>query len=229
MAVFDLHVHTVRGSSGSSLTPEQLTAGARAIGLDGVCLTEHSGGWEPDELRRVFQAAGILVIGALEVETDMGHVLVFGLHSYTDGMHDIGELRRAVERAGGVMVSAHPFRNLFNRPPQNVNLIFRDPDAHPKRAEEAASHPLFEVVDGIEVANGSNTVEENNFALEVARHRGLTGTGGSDAHSVHGLGNCVTVFQGDIRSEADLIEAIKAKAYSPVQGFHIGQPQTFGP
>ena len=94
--------------------------------------------------------------------------------------------------------------------------------------EEASRHPLFQVVDEIEVANGSNTDRENLFTLEVARHLGFGGTGGSDAHSTHGLGKCVTVFDGDVRTEADLIEAIKAKAFSTGQGFHIGRLEGFG-
>lgn len=229
MAVFDLHVHTVRGSSDSSLTPEQLIAEARRIGLDGVCLTEHGGGWEPPELERVFEDAGMTVIRALEVETDMGHVLVFGLHRYSAGMHRIDELRKAVDDARGVMISAHPFRNLFNRPPYNVNLVFRDPNGHPTSPEDAARHPLFGLVDEVEVANGSNSDRENLFALDVARSLGLKGTGGSDVHSTHGLGKCVTVFDGDIATERDLIEAVKARAFSPAQGLHLGDLRPFGP
>ena len=227
MAVFDLHVHTVQGSSDSSLTPEQLIEHARRIGLDGVCLTEHGGGWDEQLFQRVFDEAGFTVIRGLEVDTEMGHVLVFGLHFYVNGIYKVSELRKVVDRAGGVLVSAHPFRNLFNRPPYNVNLVFRDRDGHPTTAQEAASHPLFQVVDEIEVANGSNTNQENLFALEVARNLGFGGTGGSDVHSTHGLGKCVTMFDGEIRSEADLIEAIKAKAFTPAQGLHIGQLQAF--
>ena len=227
MAVFDLHGHTTRGSSDSSLVPEDLVRQARNLGLDGVCLTEHSGGWEPGEVQRAFEGSGVVAVNGLEVETDMGHILVFGLHSYLNGMHRMAELRKVVDRAGGVMVSAHPFRNLFNQRPFNYNLLFRDPDEHPETAQLAASHPIFELVDAIEVANGSNTAYENRFALEVARQLGLGGTGGSDAHSSHGLGNCVTVFDGEVGSESDLIEALKAKAYSPGQGFHLGQLTPF--
>jgi predicted metal-dependent phosphoesterase TrpH len=227
LAVFDLHVHTVRGSSDSSLTPQQLIEEAIRIGLDGVCLTEHGGGWERHELQRVFEQAGLIVIRGLEVDTDMGHVLAFGLHAYLDGIHRIRELRKAVNRAGGVMLSAHPFRNFFNSPPYNLNLVFRDGHRRPTTSQEAASHPLFQVVDDIEVANGSNTDAENLFALDVARQLGFAGTGGSDAHSTHGLGRCVTVFDGEVCSEADLIEAIKAKAFKPAQGFHLGRLQGF--
>ena len=229
MAVFDLHVHTVRGSSDSSLTPEQLIEEARRIGLDGVCLTEHGGGWEDHELERVFENAGLTVVRALEVETDVGHILVFGLHRYVNGMHTVKELRKAVDRVGGVMISAHPFRNLFNRPPYNVNLVFKNSRTRPKTAQDAANHPLFQVVDDIEVANGANTDQENLFTLDVARHLGLRGTGGTDAHSTHGLGKCVTLFDGDVRSEADLIDALKAKAFSPGHDLHVGDLKPFDP
>lgn len=228
MSIFDLHVHTVRGSSDSSLTPEQLVERARQIGLDGLCLTEHSGGWDDQKFREAFEGSGITVVRGLEVETEMGHVLVFGLHSYVSGINKIAGLRRAVDRAGGVLVSAHPFRNLFNQPPHNINLVFRSVNGQPRTADEASSHPLFQIVDEIEAANGSNMGKENDFALDVARVLGWVGTGGSDAHSDQGLGTCVTVFDGDVRSEADLIEALHAKAFKPAQGLHVGQLQPFG-
>ena len=227
MAVFDLHVHTVRGSSDSSLTPQQLIEEARKTGLDGVCLTEHGGGWQDQEFQEVFAEAGITVIRGLEVDTDMGHVIVFGIHSYVNGMHRASDLRKTVSRAGGVMISAHPFRNLFNKFPYNVNLLFKGSTHPPATAQEAAQHPLFDLVDDIEVANGSNTDRENRFTLEVARHLGFKGTGGSDVHSTHGLGRCVTVFDGDIKSETDLIEAIRTKAFTPGQGLNLGSVEPF--
>lgn len=225
MPAYDLHIHTVKGSSDSSLTVAQLIEEARAIGLDGVGLTEHGGGWDGHEFDRVFEDAGFSVFRGLEVETDMGHVLVYGLHSYVNGIHKANELRRVVDRVGGVMISAHPFRNIFNRPPYNLNLLFKDSGGYPATPQEALVHPLFELVDGLEVANGSNTDQEDVFAHEVANRLGLGGTGGSDAHSVHGLGRCVTVFDASIRSEADLIEALKAGAFTSDRGFHTRRPR----
>ena len=228
MAVFDLHLHTVRGSSDSGLSPEQLIQEAQRIGLDGVCLTEHSGGWEERELADTFRDSGITTIRALEVNTDMGHILVFGLNRYVDGMHTAAGLRKAVDRAGGVMIAAHPFRNFFNKPPYNVNLLFKNFNGNrPTTSIAASKHPLFELVDDVEVANGSNTDEENHFTLDVARHLGFIGTGGSDAHSTHGIGKCVTIFNGDIRTESDLIEALRAKAFTPAEGLHIGNLKPF--
>ena len=223
MAVFDLHVHTTRGSSDSSLTPEQLLERALELGLDGVCLTEHGGGWERYEIDQMFTSKGLTVIGGLEVDTDMGHVLVFGMRSYVAGMTTVRNLRKAVDRAGGVMVSAHPFRNLFDQKNNSVNLVFPDHSERPHTAVEAADHPLFALVDEVEVANGGNTEQEDGFAVDLARTLAMTGTGGSDAHSLHGLGGYVTIFDGDVRSEADLIDALKAKAFAPARRLATGE------
>jgi len=215
LSIFDLHVHTVKGSSDSSLTPDQLVSKATLLGLSGVCLTEHSGGWEQADLDRTFKDAGLAVFRALEVDTDMGHILVFGMNKYVAGMHRASDLRKAVDHAGGVMVSAHPFRNLFNRPPYNTNLLFPSGQGTPESAGVASEHPLFKLVDEIEVINGSNTQQENEFASEVAANLGFTGIGGSDVHSAHGLGRGVTIFQDDITSESELVSALKEKRFEP--------------
>ena len=229
MAVFDLHVHTVRGSSDSSLTPARLIEEAVRVGLDGVCLTEHSGGWEDGVFEETFESAGFTVVRGLEVATDMGHIVVFGLHSYVaEGMHDASELKAVVDRVGGVMIAAHPFRNLFDPPPYNQNLLFKNAQSYPRSPEEAARHPLFELVDDIEVANGANTEKENSFGLDVARELGMPGTGGSDAHSEHGLGRYVTVFEGEVLTEAGLVEAIRAGAYTPARRFDDGETMVYG-
>ncbi len=39
---------------------------------------------------------------------------------------------------------------------------------------------------------------------------GLPGTGGSDAHQVHAIGSCVTIFENEVRSEEDFIREIRA-------------------
>ena len=215
MTVFDLHVHTTKGSSDSGLTPGQLMERALEIGLDGVCLTEHGGGWTGPEIDKAFSASGLTVIGGIEAATDAGHVLVYGMRSYVEGMHTVAGLRRAADGAGAVIVSAHPFRNLFNSNPNGVNLLYPDSRDRPDAPRDASHHPLFSVVDEMEVANGGNTDGENAFAVEVARELGLKGTGGSDAHSPHGLGRCVTVFDGEVRSESDLIDALRARAFAP--------------
>ncbi len=226
---FDLHVHTIRGSGDSSLSPEELVVEAARIGLTGVTLTEH-GGW-PDlrQFREFARGQEVVLIHAREFETEYGHVLVFGLDDYPPGGMEAKTLRKAVDRVGGYMVVAHPFRNLFNRPPYNKNLLYGDSKGHPKTAKDAVDHPLFDLLDDVEALNGGNSEGENRFALEVALWRGKPGTGGSDAHSTHGLARGATLFHGDVRSEAELLEALRAAAYCPIQGMHQGNPRPFDP
>ena len=78
------------------------------------------------------------------------------------------------------------------------------------------------------MVNGANNEVENRFAQDVAKLLGRRGTGGSDAHSTNGLGKGVTMFQGKIRNEADLLEALRAGDFFPVEGFHLGRPNDYG-
>lgn len=211
--IFDLHIHTVKGSSDSSLTTDILLEKAKDIGLSGVCLTEHSTNINISDVINKFEKSGIILLRGLEVSTDMGHILVFGLYSYLSGMHKIKTLRKIVNDADGVMISAHPFRNLFSLPNNSKNLLYPDKKNYPAEPIDAANHPIFNIVDEIEISNGANTNQENNFARELANIKGFIGTGGSDAHSFHGIGKYVTFFEKDIYNEKDLIKSIKNKAF----------------
>ena len=225
--IIDLHVHTVHGSGDSNLSPEQLVEEAARIGLDGACRTEHNRTWDARDLQEFVRDHNhVLLMRAMEVETNMGHITVFGLDGYVPGIWNLEELRRVADKEGAFIVTAHPFRGLFN--PSLTNLLFKE-DAHPPATvEEAARHPVFGLVDAIEVANGGNPEEENAFALEVARYLGKPAVGGSDCHSTNGLGACVTVFPRPIGSEQKFMEALRAGDYYPATGLRTGHVQPFG-
>ncbi len=134
------------------------------------------------------------------------------------------DLRRAVTKAGGFMWLAHPFRHFFD--PVHYR---RDGRQQPGlSAEEAASLPVFALVDDLEVANGGCTEDENNFALQVARILGKRGIGASDAHSTHGLGCFTTVFERHLHDEHDLIAELRAGRYHAAEGLLRGKLAAFG-
>lgn len=210
--ILDLHIHTVAGSNDSGLSFVGLIAEASRIGLDGVCLTEHRT-HRPEseaELREMAHSYGLMLTRGLEVETDLGHVVALGLNGYVGGMHSAEKLREVADDAGGFLIAVHPFRRLFfHREAAEAEL-----DA---MVEAKAQLPLLQLVDEIEVANGACSDTENLLALKVARRLGKRGTGGSDAHSAHGIGCFVTVFDKRIGSTAEMVAELKAGR------FHAGR------
>lgn len=222
--IVDMHLHTVKGGSDSSLSPRQLTDEAKRIGLDGVNISEHDRLWDARELERFRSESRLFVSGGMEVSTDLGHIIVIGLDQYLPGIRRAAELRRVVSKAGGFMFVAHPFRHFFD--PLHFRRDGREPSS--LSPEEAARLPVFELVDEVEVANGGCTPGENYFALLVARILGKRGIGSSDAHSTHGLGCLTTVFERPLADERDLIAELKAGRYYPAEGLLAGGITPFG-
>jgi len=219
--ILDLHVHTTRHSGDSILTPEDLLLHARAAGLHGVCLSEHEEAWPKEEFREFQRLAwdyDLLLIRAREIPTGMGHVICLGLDEYPVGEVPADRLRRILDGGGGVGILAHPFRYALEPNPRAWPPTYESGWSLPKSLEEAASHPIFELVDAVEVCNGHNRHVENCVALAVANRLGLKALGGTDAHGPQELGRCVTVFEGDIRGEEDLIEAIRTGGFYPAKG-----------
>ncbi len=204
----DLHVHTNWGSSDSGLAPQELVTAAKAVGLDGVCVTEHAAVWDKYQLERFSAEHDFLVIPGMEVATDLGHITCFGLTGYSSGIHRADILRRVVVASDGIMVAAHPFRRMFDDPRIN---------GWPKEysVEEAAELPIFALTDEMEVVNGANNARENLFALQVAHRLGRRGVGGGDAHSSSGLGSGAIVTERHISNVEEFIDEIRAGRYYP--------------
>ena len=222
--LFDLHIHTTKGSADSSLSPEDLILEAERLGLQGLCITEHSGPWDRHEFQRFASQHNVVLIRAMEADTDLGHMLAFGLDSYQSGFHRAEELCRAARAGGGFVVSAHPFRGVLGKHMRERPYLYRTlPDALPQEPEEALDHPVFKLAHALEVANGGTADEENEFALKVAGLLGMPVTGGSDAHSVHGLGRFVTAFRDEIHSEAEFLKALHLGKFYPVVGLREGR------
>ena len=222
--IIDLHVHTVKGGPDSNLSPEQLVAEARRVGLDGVCLSEHGGGWDRSEFDRFAEKhPDVTLLRGLEVDTELGHIVTFGLPGYISGIHRIDNLRKAIDDVNGFMIAVHPFRRFFDKPPLFKSLLFKQPVP----LDEAVKHRIFELTDAVEVVNGACTQKENEHALRTARILDMTHTGGSDAHSTHGMGCGATVFNADIRTVQDLIEELRSGRYHATDGLLQGHREPF--
>src|SRR5690606_9535772 len=110
--------------------------------------------------------------------------------SYLQGIRRAEKLREELDKLGGFLIVAHPFRRLFDP----VTAMRTGEKFELTPAQAAETMPVFKVVHAIEIGNGANTPQENYFAAEVAQILGLPTTGGSDAHSSSGVATFATGF-----------------------------------
>ncbi|MFC1886166.1 PHP-associated domain-containing protein [Thermodesulfobacteriota bacterium] len=218
MMKIDLHTHTVYGSGCSHINPSDLVEQAKRVGLDGVCFTEHNQLWDPDRIERLSHKHDFLVIGGVEVLTEFGEILVFGLHEPVRWVRHARDLREMVDRAGGFMIAAHPFRGqrllLDSQPSLDGALTI----------ETGCTLPLLKYVDAMEVFNGWAYRREWQFTMEVSKRLGLKGTGGSDAHKLLQTGVCFTLLERRIQNEQEFIHELKAGRFAAAN-----EPYGFSP
>lgn len=205
--IIDLHTHTYPQSDDSKLSPDDLIQQAKQVGLDGICLTEHDRFWDEGEVERLSERHGFLVLPGVELNAEIGHILVFGLHKYVFGMHHFEFVRQAVDEAEGFIILAHPYRRRF-REWENPSIA--------SAVHRACEEPSIRLVDAIEVLGGNGSVAENGFSQQLCHRLNLRGVGGSDAHALSDLPSCATEFENDISNLSELIRELKAGRFRAV-------------
>jgi predicted metal-dependent phosphoesterase TrpH len=199
-SLIDLHAHTRHQSMDSGLAPEGLAERVKSLGLSAVCITEHNNIWSPADAGALAERFEIPVLRGMEVSTDAGHVLVFGVEGYRLEMWRVERLHAIVAAEGGAMVLAHPTRGAgFGRPWAEARHLFA----------------------ALECFNGDDHNGSTAYIVNLARSLGLPGTGGSDAHSVPAVGRRATRFDRAITTERDLVSALLEGRYEPVDLSHL--------
>lgn len=200
----DLHIHTNVSSRCSSVTPQQLVERSRELGLDAVCVTEHSTGVGAQVNYEYALEQGFKVFRGMEVYTELGDMLAFGwLDRVKYYLFPFTELRKEVEERDGIIIPAHPCRGIS--------------DAR-HRYRHTLDEELTQAIVAIETHNGAVTRKSNDQAERLRKKYGLFGTGGSDAHHVSHIGRSLTVFEDDIGDERELIEALRGGRYRAIYG-----------
>ncbi len=194
--LIDLHCHS-KYSNDNSLEPELVIKRAKRIGLDGVCFTEHHSYDASWPVEKINLPDDFLVFRGVEISTNKGHVLVYGVKDDSwntwdrDYYLDVSKLIRNVHALGGICVPAHPYRGW-----------------------ESIGEALFTIArfDAIETHNGANSVMQNVEAEQAARKLALPSIGGSDCHQSAQIAGAFTEFKNRIWTMDDLVAEIKKGA-----------------
>ena len=207
--LIDLHNHTWPRSHDSVLDPKDLAIRAKNAGLDAISFTEHDALWPHDEVQKIAEEVGIVIIPGCEVSTDPGHILAWGMEKYVFGMHRVERLAEHVYERGGALVFAHPYRR---------QIAWKDnPDDWDIAVERAANNGAMEHVIALEILNGRGKERENRFSADLAAASGMNGTAGTDSHAVHDIGKVATWFETDsIETWQDLVRELKTGNFCAV-------------
>jgi hypothetical protein len=216
--IIDLHVHT-NLSDDSKTAPEKYVEAAikGGAGLGAICFTEHRKFPRDPELDRRYAELsdnhGILIIKGVEADTDLGHLLLFGLTDEVlrrfDPAHRMLKsalLIDVIHKEGGIAIPAHPFRD----------------SGYGSRLDDlVATHgPALSAVEAI---NGQNSPIENERAMAAVEKLGLTALGGSDAHfpTAHWFLTCATELERPIKNVEELCVELRAGRARP---YHFARP-----
>jgi len=206
--ILDLHLHSEASDDSRAPVEAYLKWLARKRDerpLEGLVLTEHRQFNTAGDYRDLEDKYGMLILKASEVETEYGHVLVYGVNDDILKRYDFKNVRlpaqeliTEVARMGGIAMPCHPGR-------PTIGLI-----------EHYQSKPPLEGVTGVEALNGGSKKGENERVAELIEQYGYHAFGGSDSHLVSFVGLCATEFDQDISTIEDLVDALRVGGYRPV-------------
>jgi hypothetical protein len=197
--ILDLHNHTIVSDDGRARAEGYCQwIRKRDLELDGFVLTEHRQFDAKSDYRKLEDEYGLLILKGSEVETDYGHVLVFGVTQELLRAFDFARVDLPLElvvrecrRTGAVAVPCHPGR-------PRVGLYAHYQERGP-----------VEGVEIIELLSGGNRAGEGERARRLVETYGYRGVGGSDAHIVSHIGRCATKFDRTVRDVDDLVGALR--------------------
>ena len=204
----DLHAHSTDASDDAGGTVEGylkwiLVQRRKGYQIDGFVLTEHRQFDPAVDYSDLAEQYGVTVLRGAELETDAGHVLVYGIDGRFTREFDLAdvalpyeEVFRGAEQFGGFAVAAHA-----GRPRIGI-------------AEHVAERGIaLAAVRAIERLNGGSSEAENAVASRLAEEHGLLAVGGSDAHFVNAIGRCLTAFTRPVMSIERLVGALRGGEY----------------
>ncbi|MBT4161488.1 MAG: PHP domain-containing protein [Gammaproteobacteria bacterium] len=208
--ILDLHTHSIKSDDGRAKVENYCQwIRSKELPIDGFVLTEHRQYDVESDYSTLAEKNGLVILKGSEVETEYGHVLVFGVTEALTRAFDFSRIDlplamviETCEAHGAVPVPCHPGR-------PRVGMF-----AHTEELGIPAG------VKTVEIYNGGSRENEDQIAIDNAEKLGYRGTGGSDSHIVSHVGRCATEFSADIRDMAALVSALQAGEFNAVTFKH---------
>ncbi len=207
----DMHTHPFSFDTGVDNVKEFILK-ARERGLDGVVATDHHNYYvsEPFEDYREFAMEnGLYLYRGVEISTDMGHLLAYGIkhdrwNTWKKGgpYLDARKILRDLAGEGVFMAAAHP-------------SLKRIRDIVDKEMDEIKYLHAFEAI------NARQDLSQNLYASSLCKKTGLKAIGGSDAHISNDVGLAYTVFERTIKDLDDLVFELKHGSYYPEMNLNV--------
>lgn len=191
----DMHLHEKIFSPDSFITVEQIVEVAKLRGLDAVCITDHDSMGFRDLVEEYSRRLQFPIFVGVEYFSLWGDITAWGIDTFPDHRDEAQPFIDYVNSCNGFCVSCHPFRN--NKRGFEDNLRFA------------------KGLHGVEVLNGSASLEANRTALRYARELGLKTIGASDAHTVEQIGKYVTWLPEKVDNLKDFIAELRSAEPKP--------------
>lgn len=160
---FDLHVHS-KYSKDSLLKPETILKVAKKKGLAGVAITDHNtikGGLITQKMN---VDENLTVIVGSEIKTEYGDIIGLFLQNEITSREFDGVVNE-IKNQDGLVVLAHPFRNILNYPDS-----------------------IFKKIDLIEIFNSRSHKKDVISSYYLVKKYKKPVTAGSDAHLFYEIG-----------------------------------------
>jgi len=204
--LLDLHTHSIKSDDGRAKVENYCQwIKSKELAIDGFVLTEHRQFDLESDYRSLADDFGITILKGAEVETEYGHVLVFGVteslmaaFDFTSTHLVLTEVIKAADNHGAIAVPCHPGR-------PRVGMF-----AH---VEELG---IPEGVTIVETMNGGSRGDEDDISVTWANKLNYRGIGGSDSHIVSHVGRCATRFPDAINNEEELVAALRSGDFEAV-------------
>ena len=204
--ILDLHTHSIKSDDGRAKVRNYCQwVRTRNIPIDGFVLTEHRQFDFESDYSGLARDFDLVILKGAEVETEYGHVLVYGVTEPLYETFDFGSIGLALEEViehcnahDAVAAPCHPGR-------PRVGMC-----AH---LEE---HGIPKGVRIVEIYNGGSRDDEDAVAAAMADEFGYIGIGGSDSHIVSHIGRCATEFPEPVTTEAELVAALKSEQFRAI-------------